>query len=122
MRTWKPAHGNLRFTHDEQRRVYGLVGERGWRGGYVVPTDISRYRVVNVLIRNLSGRPNSVAVELKQEGTYLLGSKVRVALPADADWHVVEIPINQIIRLPLNYLAFSDPEGSLEIATVSFSK
>jgi hypothetical protein len=124
VQNWRPHpdHGDLAWTKDETRGVLSFRGGRGWRGGYVDPElDLSKYKFANIGIRNLTGRPTSVSIELKHERIQLLHGKRLIALPADDSWHVVKIELPGDIRHPLNYLALSDPGGPFELSSVAFS-
>ncbi|MDP8216668.1 MAG: hypothetical protein P9L98_05065 [Candidatus Kaelpia imicola] len=122
---WSPSHGNLDIIEDNNRdviRISNTYGAPGWRGGYISPTDISGYGIMVIKVRNISGKPNSFYIELKNEQDNILGKKRRINLPSDFEWHIISINIPWLISKPANYLAISDPECSFELSSIAFIK
>jgi len=113
---------------DTARDVWRIPGGQGlWGWNYVAVRDLSRFKFINVKMRNTSGAPNQIFFEFKNESEGLLGTpingitKVRLTLPADDQWRVVQIPIPAGITKPMNVIAVSDPRGDLELSSIALS-
>jgi|GEM_PF-6396283 len=122
---WKHEHGaDITVTLDPANAALQINGGdgQGWASGYIQPpVNISSYRYVNILVKNVSRQPNGVYIELKNEGTQLLGDKQRITLPADNGWHVVQVAIHAGITQTLNYFAVSNPQGPFELGAITFT-
>lgn len=121
MQYWRMSHGEMTVLKDEARNVYTFPGGRGWKGGYLPYISLDKYRFLHLKIRNRSSKCNCFYLELKNENNQILTKKMAVKLAGNKLWHTYEIPLPNDLSAPLNYVAFSDPLGTYELSSVSFS-
>ena len=70
--------------------------------------------------RNLRRGANSLSLELKHDKVSLLNvQKLEFRLPLSPDWQLVSAQFELIGAQTLNYLAFSDSSGPVEIRSLA---
>ncbi len=119
---WVPSHGDLVVTRDWQRGVTSLGSGAAWRGGPVPFVDLEGYQKMHIKVRNTSGRPNHFSLEIKNDSEALFGGKQTINLPMDERWHVITLDVSKVPEGLVNYLAVSDPAGTFELNSISFSQ
>ena len=117
-------------THDRIRHVWRIPGggTGSWGWNYVPVRRLRAGWYINLKLRNLSGLPNELWVELKHDDEGLIGAplygtrKVRVTLPSDDAWHLRQIRIPSGIERALNVIALSDMRGDLELSSAALAR
>ncbi len=118
---WRTSHGTLDVGKDDWLQNYHFPGKRGWKGGYLPYIALDKFRFFHIKARNLSRKCNCFYAEIKNEEQQIMGKKFPVKMASNRKWYTFESELPEDVKVPLNYLAFSDPLGDFEISSISFS-
>lgn len=122
-RFWRPTHGGLPFYKNESKSLVHFAGGKGWRGGYIPYTNLSKFNYLYLRVRNTEEGCNCFYMELKHEGDQLIHQfKIPIHIPPDRKWHIFEIAIPEGIQKTFNYFALSDPYAPFDLGAILLSQ